>query len=109
MAEATRRGRLFLGDIGGMMMVRFPGRSRLDGIIDARTGINVNCDCVKLGGNPVPLALCVCSPFLPSGHWYVFAAVPSAHGFLSPSLVANGFLHSSSKRNLCRFRVSSVL
>jgi hypothetical protein len=59
MAEATRRGRLFFGDVSGMMMVRFPGRPRLDGIIDARTGINVYCDCVKLGGNPVPLALCV--------------------------------------------------
>ena len=109
MAQATRRGRLLLGDVGGMMMVRFPGRPRLDGIIDARTGINVHCDCVKLGSNPVPLALCVCSTFLPSGHWYVFAAVPSAHGFLSPSLVANGFLHYSSKRNPCHFRVSSVL
>jgi hypothetical protein len=59
MAEATRGGRLLLGDVSGMMMVRFPGRSRLDGIIDARSGINVYCHCVKLGGNPVPLTLCV--------------------------------------------------
>ena len=59
MAEATRGGRLLLGDVSGMMMIRFPGRPRLDGIINARTGINVYCDCVKLGGNPVPLALCV--------------------------------------------------
>jgi hypothetical protein len=44
MAEAARRGRLLLGDVSGMMMVRFPGRSRLNGIIDARTGINVYCD-----------------------------------------------------------------
>lgn len=109
MAEATRRGRLFLGDVGGMMMVRFPGRPRLDGIINARTGINVYCNCVKLGGYAVPLTFCMCPTFLPSGHWYVFAAVPSAHGFLSPSLVANGFLHCSSKRNPCHFRVSSVL
>jgi hypothetical protein len=109
MAEATRRRRLLLGDVGGMMMVRFPGRPRLYGIIDARTGINVYCDCVKFGGNPVPLAFGVCSTFLPSGHWYVFAAVPSAHGFLSPSLVAYGFLHYSSKPNPCHFRVSSVL
>ncbi len=103
MAEAARRGRLFFGDVRGMVMVRFPGGPRLDGIIDARTGVNVYCHCVKLGGNPVPLAFCVCSTFLPSGHWYVFAAVPSAHGFLSPSLVAYGFLHSPSKRNPCHF------